>query len=61
MKDVKHEEETECARLTLLLCYGELSLEAPCVELLPKVENGVAQWVVQQLQTAKVFSITAKQ
>jgi hypothetical protein len=54
MKDVKHEGEVERVRLTLLLCYGEVALEAPGMQLLPQLEQGIAQWVLQQLQTAKV-------
>jgi len=55
MKDMKHESEVERVRLTLLLCYGEVALEAPGAQLLPRLEqHGIMQWVLQQLQTAKV-------
>lgn len=57
MKDMKHEGEVERMRLTLLLCYGELALGAPSCELLPHLEQGIAQWVLQQLQTAKVRTV----
>lgn len=57
MKDVKHEGEVERIRLTLLLCYGELALEASGSELLPHLEQGIAQWVLQQLHTAKVRAV----
>ncbi|XP_069674813.1 maestro heat-like repeat-containing protein family member 1 isoform X2 [Periplaneta americana] len=53
MKDVKHEGEIERARLTLLMCYGEVALEAPGTQLLPQLEQSIAQWVLHQLQTAK--------
>jgi hypothetical protein len=54
MKDVKHEVEVDRVRLTLLLCYGEVVLEASDTKLLPQLEQGIAQWVLQQMQTAKV-------
>ncbi|PSN35449.1 hypothetical protein C0J52_06619 [Blattella germanica] len=57
MKDVKHEGEIERLKLTLLLCYGEIALEAPGTHLLPQLEQGITQWVLQQLQTAKVICI----
>ena len=58
MKDVKHESEVERVRLTLLLCYGEVALEASGTQLLPRLEqHGIVQWVLQQLQTAKVRSV----
>lgn len=56
MKDVKHESEVERVRLTLLLCYGEVALEASGTQLLPQLEQrGIVCWVLQQLQTAKVL------
>lgn len=58
MKDVKHESEVERVRLTLLLCYGEVAIEASGTQLLPRLEqHGFVEWVLQQLQTAKVRSI----
>jgi hypothetical protein len=50
MKDVKHEAEVERVRLTLLLCYGEVALEVSDAHL----EQDIAQWVLQQMRTAKV-------
>jgi hypothetical protein len=57
MKDAKHEVEVDRVRLTLLLCYGEVVLEASSTELLPQLEQGIAQWVLQQMQNAKVRAI----
>jgi len=58
MKDMKHESEVERVRLTLLLCYGEVALEASGAQLLPRLEqHGIVQWVLQQLQTAKDASV----
>lgn len=57
MKDMKHEVEVERVRLTLLLCYGEVALQASDIQLLPQLEQGIAQWVLQQMQTAKDESV----
>ncbi|XP_068084667.1 maestro heat-like repeat-containing protein family member 1 [Anabrus simplex] len=53
MKDVKHEGELDRVRLTLLLCYGEVALEAPGTELLPRLEHAVTEWVLHQLNVGK--------
>ncbi|XP_046989834.1 maestro heat-like repeat-containing protein family member 1 isoform X1 [Schistocerca americana] len=58
MKDIKHEGEQERIRLTLLQCYGEVALEAPSTELMPRMEQNVLQWVVQQIQMSKDASVT---
>jgi hypothetical protein len=58
MKDVKHESEVERVRLTLLLCYGEVALETSGTQLMPQLEqHGIVQWVLQQMQTAKVRTV----
>ena len=55
-RDVKHEDEKGRVRLTLLLCYSEVALEAPATKLLPQIED-ITEWVRQQLQTTKVLTL----
>nr|CAD7202277.1 unnamed protein product [Timema douglasi] len=53
MKDSRHELELERLKTSLLLCYGEVALEAPGTQLLPRLEHGPAAWVLVQLRGAK--------
>nr|CAD7445664.1 unnamed protein product [Timema bartmani] len=53
MKDSRHELELERLKTSLLLCYGEVALEAPGTQLLPRLEHGPAAWVLAQLRGAK--------
>lgn len=54
MKDNRTDAEIECARITLLRCYAAVAREANPSLFLPKIEDGLMQWLIVQLNTVKV-------
>lgn len=46
--------KVERARVTLLRCYSEVANQAPASALLPRLEDGLMDWLITQLSQAKV-------
>lgn len=46
--------KVERARVTLLRCYAEVANQAPASALLPRLEDGLMDWLITQLSQAKV-------
>uniref|UniRef100_A0A1B6DAP1 Maestro heat-like repeat-containing protein family member 1 n=1 Tax=Clastoptera arizonana TaxID=38151 RepID=A0A1B6DAP1_9HEMI len=51
IKDNRLDSEVERARVTLLRCYAAVATQAPSKQFLPKLENGLIEWLLQQISS----------
>lgn len=54
MKDNRLDNEVERARVTLLRCYAAVAIQAPSKQFLPRLEEGLMQWLLGQMTSIRV-------